>query len=121
MNPDTGEATDDLQPQVIEKFKSIGSKCTKVSQVRGDEDKEVFKAIWKGINHYNTVHLRSNAQKVTILIVQCMYVCVCVCMCVCVCVVCVYLLVSACICVYVCCVSVQPKVAVYFSDSEANF
>ena len=49
MDPDTGEATDDLQPQVIEMFQKLGSKCTTVSQVLKTEDKKVFNVIQQGI------------------------------------------------------------------------
>ena len=64
MDPDTGEATDDLQPQVIKMFKELGCKCTTVSQVIKTEDKAVFKAIQDGIDSYNTNQSISNAQKV---------------------------------------------------------
>ena len=64
MDPDTGEATNDLQPPVIEMFKELGCKCTTVSQVIETEDKAVFKAIQDGIDRYNTNQSISNAQKV---------------------------------------------------------
>ena len=66
INPDTGEATDDLQPPVIKMLKELGSNCTTVSQVIESEDKAVFKAIQDGIDCYNTHHLISNAQKVNL-------------------------------------------------------
>ena len=69
INPDTGEATDDLQPPVIKMLKELGSNCTTVSQVIENEDKAVFKAIQDGIDRYNTHHLISNAQKVKIVII----------------------------------------------------
>ena len=58
MDPDTGEATDDLQPQVIEMFQDLGSKCTTVSQVLKTEDKKVFNAIQQGIEYVVTVFLK---------------------------------------------------------------
>ena len=64
VNPDTGEATDDLQPQVVKMLQQLGSNCTTVSQVIESEDKAVFKAIQDGIDRYNTHHTISNAQKV---------------------------------------------------------
>ena len=77
VNPDTGEATDDLQPQAIKLLQQLGSNCTTVSQVIESEDKAVFKAIQDGIDRYNTHHLISNAQKVSL--------CVCACACIYVC------------------------------------
>ena len=70
INPDTGEATDDLQPQVIKMFEQLDSNCTTVSQVIESEDKAVFKAIQDGIDRYNKHHIISNAQKVTAKIVR---------------------------------------------------
>jgi len=64
VDPDTGEATDDLQPQALKMFQELGSECTTVSQVIETEDKAVFKAIQDGIDRYNTNHIISNAQKV---------------------------------------------------------
>ncbi|XP_065884225.1 long-chain-fatty-acid--CoA ligase ACSBG2-like [Dysidea avara] len=64
IHPDTGEATDDLQPQALKMFQDLGSECTTVSQVIETEDKAVFKAIQDGIDRYNTNHIISNAQKV---------------------------------------------------------
>ena len=64
MDPDTGEATDDLQPQVIKMLAELGTNCTTVSQVIETEDKTVFKAIQDGIDRYNTNLIISNAQKV---------------------------------------------------------
>ena len=84
INLDTGEATDDLQPQVIKMFQQLGSNCTTVSQVIESEDKAVFKAIQDGIDTYNTKYLISNAQKVKYKCV-CLCVCLCVCACACAC------------------------------------
>ncbi|XP_065884226.1 long-chain-fatty-acid--CoA ligase ACSBG2-like [Dysidea avara] len=64
VDPDTGEATDDLQPQVIKMLAELGTNCTTVSQVIETEDKTVFKAIQDGIDRYNTNLIISNAQKV---------------------------------------------------------
>ena len=61
MDPDTGEATDDLQPQVIEMFKELCCKCTTVSQVIETENKT---AIQDGINQYITNKNISNDQNV---------------------------------------------------------
>ena len=100
VNPDTGEATDDLQPLVVKMFQQLGSNCTTVSQVIEREDKAVFKAIQDGIDCYNTHHLISNAQKVN------WCACVCPCACVFMCHVCVgiFMLVSMYlfVCVSVC-------------------
>ena len=60
VNPVTGEATDDLQPQVIKMLQQIGSNCTTVSQVIESEDKVVFKAIQDGIDCYNTHPMLKN-------------------------------------------------------------
>ena len=51
-------------------FKQLGSNCTTVSQVIKSEDRAVFKAIQDGIDHYNTHHIISNAQKVIAMIAQ---------------------------------------------------
>ena len=64
MDPDTGEATDSLQPQVIKMFEELGTNCTTVSQVIETEDKAVFKSIQDGIDRYNTQHIISTAQRV---------------------------------------------------------
>ena len=67
MDPDTGEATDGLQPQVIKIFKEdLGTDCTTVSQVIETKDKAVFRAIQDGINHYNESRTFSDIQKVSI-------------------------------------------------------
>ena len=63
INPDTGEATDDLQPQVIKAFRQLGSNCTTVSQVVQSKDKAVFRAIQVGIDYYNQ-DIVSNVRKV---------------------------------------------------------
>ena len=64
MDPDTGEATDDLQPQVIRIFEKLGSTCTTVSQVIKTRDKAVFKAVQEGINRYNNYQNIFDIQKV---------------------------------------------------------
>ena len=65
MDPDTGEATDDLQPQVIKAFKEeLSTNCTTVSQVIETKDKKVFKAIQDGIDRYNRYYTSSDIQKV---------------------------------------------------------
>ena len=92
VNLDTGEATDDLQPQVIKMFQQLGSNCTTVSQVIESEDKAVFKAIQDGIDRYNTHHLISNAQRVNTSVC-----CVCVCVCIRV-----YVHSCVCVCAFVC-------------------
>ena len=53
MDPDTGEAKDDLQPQVIKYFKTLGTDCTTASEVTETKDKAVYNAIQKGIDAYN--------------------------------------------------------------------
>ena len=64
INPYTGKATDDLQPQVIEKFKELGSNCTTISQVTNSKDEAVYKAIQGGIERYNSCDNIFEAQKV---------------------------------------------------------
>ncbi|XP_065883895.1 long-chain-fatty-acid--CoA ligase ACSBG2-like isoform X3 [Dysidea avara] len=64
VDPDTGEATDDLQPQVIKMFQELGTKCTTVSQVIETEDRAVFKDIQDGIDRYNDSPSLNNAQKI---------------------------------------------------------
>ena len=79
INPDTREATDDLQPQVITMLKELGSNCTTVSQVIQRKDKAVVKAIKDGIESYNTGCLISDAYKVFLTTHVCVYAsCVCI-------------------------------------------
>ena len=60
MDPNTGEAMDHLNPQVLKMFQDLGNNCITVSQVIETKDKVVFKAIQDGIDHYNT---NPNAQR----------------------------------------------------------
>ncbi|XP_065906709.1 long-chain-fatty-acid--CoA ligase ACSBG2-like isoform X2 [Dysidea avara] len=64
MDPDSGEATDNLLPQVIKMFEELGTNCTTVSQVINSKDKIVFKAIQDGIDYYNTQHSQTDLDKV---------------------------------------------------------
>jgi len=71
VDPDTGEATDELQPQVIKTFKEeLGSNSTTVSQVIKSKDKKVFKAIEYGIKRYNKIC--SGIQKVLKYVCHCL-------------------------------------------------
>ena len=63
MNPDTGEPTDELSPVALKAITTLGSKCTKVSEVIQQKDEAVYTAIQKGLNKANE-HSVSNAQKV---------------------------------------------------------
>jgi len=65
VDPDTGEATDSLQPQVIKAFKEdLGTDCTTVSQVLKEKDRKVFEAIQDGIDRYNKYYTCLEYQKV---------------------------------------------------------
>ena len=65
MDPVTGEATDDLQPQVIKIFKEeLGTDCTTVSQVVNTKDQKVLMTIQNGIDRYNKNYTCSDIQKV---------------------------------------------------------
>jgi len=65
VDPDTGEATDKLQPQVISTFnEDLGTDCTTVSQVVNAKDRKVFKAIQDGIDQYNKYYACFEIQKV---------------------------------------------------------
>ena len=44
-----------------EKFKALGIKCTKVSQVMESEDNPVFNAIRDAIDDYNSEHTSINS------------------------------------------------------------
>ena len=70
MDPDSGEATDNLIPQVITMFEELGTNCTRVSQVINSKDKIVFKAIQDGIDRYNTQHSQTNVDKVCMYVTQ---------------------------------------------------
>ena len=64
MDPDTGEPQDELIPQAKEAIASLGSKCTKVSEIVEQKDQAVFAAIQQGIDKANE-HSVSRAQKVS--------------------------------------------------------
>ena len=63
MNPETGQPTDDLDPEAIALVSALGSSSTKVSQIIDSSDEPVFKAIQEGIDKGNEQAI-SNAQKV---------------------------------------------------------
>ena len=63
MDPDTGEPEDELTPQAKEAIASLGSKCTKVSEIVEQKDQAVFTAIQEGLDKANE-HSVSRAQKV---------------------------------------------------------
>ncbi|XP_065885420.1 uncharacterized protein [Dysidea avara] len=65
VDPVTGEATDDLQPQVIKIFKEeLGTDCTTVSQVVNTKDQKVLMTIQNGIDRYNKNYTCSDIQKI---------------------------------------------------------
>ena len=76
INPDTGEATDDLQPPVIKMLQQLSSNCTTVSQVIESEDKAVFKAIDDGIDRYNKHHIIAKRVQIIASVCVCVHVCV---------------------------------------------
>ena len=78
MDPDTGEATDALHPQVIKVFKEdLGTDCTTVSQVIETKNQTVFKAIQDGIDRYNKKYTCSDIQKVLKSMSVSMYIKIC--------------------------------------------
>lgn len=66
MDPDSGEATDDLDPNAIRMIAVLGSKCTKVSEVVEQKDELVFAAIQQALTKANEKAV-SSAQKVKLL------------------------------------------------------
>ena len=64
MDPDTGEPEDELTPQAKEAIASLGSKCTKVSEIVEQKDQAVFKAIQEGLDKANELSV-SRAQRVS--------------------------------------------------------
>ncbi|XP_065886216.1 uncharacterized protein [Dysidea avara] len=64
VDPDTGKVKDDLQPQVIEYFKTLGTDCTTASEVTRIKDKAVYNVIQKGIDEYNEIVSLNAALKI---------------------------------------------------------
>ena len=64
MDPDTGEPEDELTPQAKGAIASLGSKCTKVSEIVEQKDQAVFNAIQEGLDKANE-HSVSRAQRVS--------------------------------------------------------
>ncbi|XP_024860843.1 long-chain-fatty-acid--CoA ligase ACSBG2-like isoform X2 [Kryptolebias marmoratus] len=60
---DNGEPTDDLSPEALDFCRQLGVKATKVSEIVGDKEAAVYKAIQEGMERVN-VRSTSNAQKV---------------------------------------------------------
>lgn len=63
INPDTGEWTDDLQPQAIDVIKKLGSSAKTGSEIISSRDEVIFKAIQEAIDTSNN-KAASRAQKV---------------------------------------------------------
>lgn len=57
------EPTEELSPEAVEFCKQLGSQATKVSDIIGGKDKEVYQAIQDGINRVNSA-ATSNAQRI---------------------------------------------------------
>ncbi|XP_042351415.1 long-chain-fatty-acid--CoA ligase ACSBG1 isoform X2 [Plectropomus leopardus] len=62
-NPDTMEPTEELSTEAVEFCRQLGSQATKVSDIMGGKDKEVYRAIQDGINRVNSA-ATSNAQRI---------------------------------------------------------
>lgn len=60
---ETTEPTEDLSKEAVEFCQELGSQATKVSDVIGGKDKEVYWAIQEGINRVNSA-ATSNAQRI---------------------------------------------------------
>ncbi|XP_041795274.1 long-chain-fatty-acid--CoA ligase ACSBG1 [Chelmon rostratus] len=60
---ETMEPTEELSPEAVEFCKQLGSQATKVSDIIGGKDKEVYRAIQEGINRVNSAAI-SNAQRI---------------------------------------------------------
>ncbi|KAM8750915.1 long-chain-fatty-acid--CoA ligase ACSBG1 [Acanthopagrus schlegelii] len=60
---ETMEPTEELSPEAVEFCKQLGSQATKVSDIIGGKDKEVYQAIQDGINRVNSA-ATSNAQRI---------------------------------------------------------
>lgn len=63
VNPETGEALDELDTDVKKWVASLGSKANTLSEIHKTKDPAVHKAVEDGIKRANT-HAISNAQKV---------------------------------------------------------
>lgn len=60
---ETMEPTEELSPEAVEFCRQLGSQATKVSDIVGGEDKEVYRAIQEGIDRVNSAAI-SNAQRI---------------------------------------------------------
>ena len=63
MDPETGEAKDELLPEAKALIAKLGSSCTKVSEVLASKDEKVYSEITAGLESVNKNAI-SNAQKV---------------------------------------------------------
>lgn len=62
-NAETMEPTEELSLEAVEFCQQQGSQATKVSDIIGGEDKEVYCAIQEGIDRVNSAAI-SNAQRI---------------------------------------------------------
>lgn len=60
---ETMELTEDLSTEAVEFCKQLGSPATKVSDITGGRDKDVYRAIQEGIDRVNSA-ATSNAQRI---------------------------------------------------------
>ena len=65
LDPETGEATDDLTPDAAEVIRTVyGRGYTKASEILESDDEAISKATVYGITQYNQKHASSYNQKV---------------------------------------------------------
>ncbi|KAG5839507.1 hypothetical protein ANANG_G00205710 [Anguilla anguilla] len=62
-NAETMEPTDELSLEAVEYCQQLGSQATKVSDIIGGKDKEIYRSIQEGIDHVNSRAI-SNAQRI---------------------------------------------------------
>ncbi|XP_035251951.1 long-chain-fatty-acid--CoA ligase ACSBG1 [Anguilla anguilla] len=62
-NAETMEPTDELSLEAVEYCQQLGSQATKVSDIVGGKDKEIYRSIQEGIDHVNSRAI-SNAQRI---------------------------------------------------------
>lgn len=62
-NTETMEPTEELSVEAVEFCRQLGSQATKVSDITGGKDKEVYRAIQEGIDRVNSA-ATSNAQRI---------------------------------------------------------
>jgi hypothetical protein len=65
LDPETGEATDDLTPDAAEVIRTVyGRGYTKASEILESDDEAISKATVYGITQYNQKHASSYNQKI---------------------------------------------------------